>query len=66
MKQVNILVVTTRPQMPDVHGQALQRTAPDQRAAFWRDVVQTDQALRIIRRLPGYARSAAEYGSPAP
>ena len=34
-------------------GQALQRTAPDQRAAFWRDVIQTDQALRIIRRLPG-------------
>ena len=47
-------------------GQALQRTAPDQRAAFWRDVVQTDQALRIIRRLPGYARFAAEYGSPPP
>jgi tetratricopeptide (TPR) repeat protein len=47
-------------------GQALQRTAPDQRAAFWRDVVQTDQALRIIRRLPDYARSAAEYGSPPP
>ena len=29
MKQVNILVVTTRPQMPDVHGQALQRTLRD-------------------------------------
>src|SRR5215468_11537464 len=29
MKQVNILVVTTRPQMPDVHGQALQRTLQD-------------------------------------
>jgi tetratricopeptide (TPR) repeat protein len=42
--------------------QALQRTAPDQRARFWRDVVQTDQALRFIRRLPGYIRSAAEYG----
>jgi eukaryotic-like serine/threonine-protein kinase len=47
-------------------GQALQRTAPDQRAALWRDVVQTDQALRSIRRLPGYTRSAAEYGSPPP
>jgi serine/threonine protein kinase/tetratricopeptide (TPR) repeat protein len=47
-------------------GEALQRTAPDQRTAFWRDVVQTDQALRSIRRLSGYARSAAEYGSPPP
>src|SRR5262249_19002610 len=44
-------------------GQALQCTAPDQRAAFWRDVVQTDRALSSIRRLPGYARSASEYGS---
>jgi tetratricopeptide (TPR) repeat protein len=45
-------------------GQALQRTAADQRATFWRDVVQTDQALKIIRRLPGYARVAAEYETP--
>jgi tetratricopeptide (TPR) repeat protein len=44
-------------------SQALQRTAPDQRAAFWRDVVQTDRALSILRRLPGYARYAEEYGS---
>ncbi len=29
MKQVNILVVATRPQAPDVHGQALQRTLQD-------------------------------------
>src|SRR5438552_13095621 len=29
MKQVNILVVATRPQMPDVHGQGLQRTLQD-------------------------------------
>jgi tetratricopeptide (TPR) repeat protein/tRNA A-37 threonylcarbamoyl transferase component Bud32 len=42
---------------------ALQGTAPGQRAAFWRDVVRTDQALRGVRRLPGYARTAAEYGS---
>jgi eukaryotic-like serine/threonine-protein kinase len=47
-------------------GQALQRTAVDQRATFWRDVVQTDQALRFIRRLPGYAQIAAKYGSPPP
>ena len=45
---------------------ALQRTAADHRAAFWRDVVQTDQALRGIRRLPGYARIAAKYASPPP
>ena len=29
MKHVNILVVATRPQVPDVHGQALQRTLQD-------------------------------------
>ena len=29
MKQVNILVVTTQPQMPDVRGAALQRTLQD-------------------------------------
>jgi eukaryotic-like serine/threonine-protein kinase len=47
-------------------GQALERTAADQRAAFWREVVQTDQALRVIRRLPGYGEIAAKYGSPPP
>src|SRR5262249_7139456 len=29
MKQVNILVVATRPEAPDVHGQALQRILQD-------------------------------------
>jgi phosphoribosylformylglycinamidine (FGAM) synthase PurS component len=29
MKQANILVVATRPQMPDVRGAALQRTLQD-------------------------------------
>ena len=47
-------------------GQAVERTAPDRAAAFWRDVVQADQALEMLRRLPGYARSAAEYGSARP
>jgi tetratricopeptide (TPR) repeat protein/tRNA A-37 threonylcarbamoyl transferase component Bud32 len=47
-------------------GEALRRTAADRRAAFWRDVVQTDQALRTLRRLPAYARVAAKYGSPPP
>ena len=45
---------------------SLQLTAADQRAAFWRDVVQTDQALRGMRRLAGYARIAAKYASPPP
>lgn len=43
-------------------GQAIDRTAPARRAAFWRDVVEADHALRIIRRLPSYSRLAEQCG----
>jgi tetratricopeptide (TPR) repeat protein len=43
-----------------VLDQAIRLTADDQRAAFWRDVVESDEALRIIRRFPGYSRLAEE------
>ena len=42
-------------------GQAIERTSLEQRPAFWREVVRADHALSSIRRLPEYARWAAEY-----
>jgi len=42
-------------------GQALERTPPEQRPGFWREVIRADHALSSIRRLPEYARWAAEY-----
>ncbi len=46
-------------------GQALERTPPEQRPTFWREVVRADHALSSIRRLPEYARWAAEYAGTA-
>ena len=43
-------------------GEAIQRTPPDDRASFWRDVVVTDRVFSTIRRLPAYARVAAAAG----
>jgi tetratricopeptide (TPR) repeat protein len=40
-------------------GQAIERTPPSGRVAFWRGVVQPDQAFTAIRRLPAYARIAS-------
>ncbi len=47
-------------------GQAIQGMAPDRRPAFWRDVVQTDQAMAGVRAFPDYARFAQQYGSTSP
>ncbi len=47
-------------------GQALEQTPRELRAAFWRDVVQTDPAIAVIRRLSEYARLAEKYGPPPP
>jgi tetratricopeptide (TPR) repeat protein len=40
---------------------ALDLTAPVERAAFWRDTVVPDAALRPIRPSPGFARLATDY-----
>ena len=40
-------------------GQAVERTPPEARAAFWRDVVRSDRVFASLRRLPAYARIAA-------
>jgi hypothetical protein len=37
-------------------GQAVERTIPQERAAFWADVVQSDHAFTAIHRLSAYAR----------
>jgi eukaryotic-like serine/threonine-protein kinase len=37
-------------------GQAVERTIPQERAAFWTDVVQSDHAFTAIHRLSAYAR----------
>jgi eukaryotic-like serine/threonine-protein kinase len=44
-------------------GQAVERTQPAERAAFWRGVVNPDRAFNAVRRLPVYARIAAEAGT---
>ena len=46
-------------------GQAIERTPPEEQPTFWRDVVRGDHALSSIRRLPEYARWAAEYAGTA-
>jgi eukaryotic-like serine/threonine-protein kinase len=43
-------------------GQAVERTPPDERAAFWREVVHSDRVFTTIRRLPTFARIAAAAG----
>jgi eukaryotic-like serine/threonine-protein kinase len=43
-------------------GQAVERTQPAERVAFWRDVVHSDLVFTAIRRLPAYARIAATAG----
>jgi serine/threonine protein kinase/tetratricopeptide (TPR) repeat protein len=40
-------------------GRAVERTPPQERAAFWSEVVQPDQAFKAIRRDPAYTRIAA-------
>jgi tetratricopeptide (TPR) repeat protein len=45
-------------------GLALERTPPGKRAAFWREVVHSDQAFTAIRRLPAYARMAGAVDPP--
>jgi eukaryotic-like serine/threonine-protein kinase len=40
-------------------GQAIERTAQERRARFWREVVESDHALTTIRRHPAFARIAA-------
>jgi serine/threonine protein kinase/tetratricopeptide (TPR) repeat protein len=47
-------------------GDALEHTPPDRRDSFWRDYVRGDQALTAIRRLPGFARLAGQYGVSQP
>jgi tetratricopeptide (TPR) repeat protein len=42
--------------------QACEKSPIDQRAAFWKEYVQADPALRAVRRSPVYAHLAAEYG----
>ena len=44
-------------------GQAVERTPPDERAAFWRDVVNPDRVFTAIRRHPAYAADAAAAGA---
>jgi tetratricopeptide (TPR) repeat protein len=34
---------------------ALEKLPAEQRASFWRDVIQADPTLRVINRLPGFA-----------
>jgi tetratricopeptide (TPR) repeat protein len=46
--------------------QAFEQTPSSGRAAFWREVVESDPALSGIRRLSEYARLAQKYGLPAP
>jgi hypothetical protein len=40
-------------------GQAIERTPPAERAAFWQKVVHSDRVFAAIRRLPAYTRIAA-------
>jgi tetratricopeptide (TPR) repeat protein len=41
---------------------ACEKTPFAQRAAFWKEYVQTDPALQGVKRNPGYLQIAAEYG----
>jgi len=47
-------------------GMSLQSTPPEQRAAFCRDVINTDLALAQIRTLPGFSRLVSHYTSRTP
>jgi tetratricopeptide (TPR) repeat protein len=46
-------------------GQAIERTPLERRPIFWREVVRADHAFSSIRRLPEYARWAAEHAGTA-
>ena len=50
----------------DLLGQAVERTPPQERAAFWSDVVQSDHAFTAIRRHSAYARIGMAAVSPRP
>jgi tetratricopeptide (TPR) repeat protein/tRNA A-37 threonylcarbamoyl transferase component Bud32 len=41
---------------------ACEKSPPEQRAAFWKEYVQADPALRAVKRNPVYVQLAAEYG----
>ena len=45
-------------------AQAVERTPPEGRLAFWRNVVHSDRVFTPIRRLPAYTRIAASVGVP--
>jgi serine/threonine protein kinase/lipoprotein NlpI len=45
-------------------SQAVERTPPEERAAFWHKVVHSDGAFTSIRRLPAYARIATAASAP--
>ena len=45
-------------------GQAIERTPPAERAAFWQKVVHPDRAFTALRRLPACGRIAAAAGVP--
>jgi hypothetical protein len=47
-------------------GQALAQTPDQERHAFLIEVVGSDQALTVLRRLPGFTRLAAQYGLSSP
>ena len=44
--------------------EAIEKTPREGRAAFWRNVIQTDPALGAIRRLTDYTRLAQSFGLP--
>jgi serine/threonine protein kinase/Tfp pilus assembly protein PilF len=41
---------------------ACEKTAADQRAAFWKEYVRTDPAFQPLRRNPAFAQLAADFG----
>jgi serine/threonine protein kinase/tetratricopeptide (TPR) repeat protein len=47
-------------------GRALEETEAPERATFWKDVVQSDQALSAIRRLPAFTQLGARYTQQTP
>ena len=50
----------------DLLGQAVERTPPQERAAFWSNVVQSDHAFTAIRRHSAYARIGMAAALPRP
>ena len=50
----------------DLLGQAVEQTSPQERAAFWSNVVQSDHAFTAIRRHPAYARIGMAAALPRP